>query len=119
MTFLIMVLFSLIILILSLYLASFHHPPKFHHNRQDYIDLLQNILSGQANYDQWSSIIHLPIRHDLDLEKIRQQCVQIEALHYLGHPTQLGKPEGMFTAKGLLELEVILKEMQSNIETDT
>lgn len=118
MTFLIMVLLSLIILILSLCLASFYHPPKFHHNRQDYIHLLENILSGQADYDQWSSIIHLPIRHDFELEKVRQQCVQIEALHYLGHPTQLGKPEGMFTAKGLLELDIILKILQSSIETD-
>jgi len=108
------VMLSLVIVIISLWLASFRHEPKFHHERQDYIVLLQAVLSGQADYDQWSSIIHLPIRHDPELETLRQACVSIEAEYYKGHPVSLGKPDGMFTQEGLKQLEQILRQLQSD-----
>lgn len=105
---------SLIIILISLWLSSFRHPPRFHHERDDYVDLLKAVLSGQADYDQWSSIMHLPIRHDPDLEKIRQRCVEIEEAFYRGYPVQLGQPSGMFTEEGLKQLEGVLKYLQED-----
>lgn len=112
--FLLTVILSALIILVSLWLASFRHAPKFHHSRQDYQVLLKAVLTGQADYDQWSSVMHLPIRHDPELEALRQNCVEIEAQHYLGHPTYLGKPDGMFSPEGVRQLEAILHTLQQN-----
>ncbi len=112
--FLVTVTLSVAIIMISLWLASFRHAPKFHHTRQDYRKLLQAVLTGQADYDQWSSVIHLPIRHDPELESLRQQCVEIEEQYYLGHPTYLGKPDGMFSQSGVQALEKVLHQLQQD-----
>lgn len=109
--FLVTATLSIGIIMISLWLASFRHAPKFHHTRQDYRELLQAVLTGQADYDQWSSVIHLPVRHDPVLESLRQHCVEIEEQHYQGHPTYLGKPDGMFNQEGVQKLEKILEAL--------
>ena len=112
--FLVTVTLSVIIIMISLWLASFRHAPKFHHTHTDYLELLQAVLTGQSDYDQWSSIMHLPVRHNPKLESLRQHCVEIEEQHYLGHPTYLGKPDGMFSQEGVQKLEKVLQALQQN-----
>ena len=117
--FLVTATLSIAIIMISLWLASFRHAPKFHHSRQDYRELLQAVLTGQADYDQWSSVMHLPIRHDPELETLRQHCVEIEEQHYLGHPTYLGKPDGMFSQEGVKKLERVLQTLQQDVTNES
>ena len=68
--FLITVLLAFLVISLSLWLASFRHEPKFHNTERDFAWVMSLVLSGQADYDQWSSVMHIPIRHDLRLEAV-------------------------------------------------
>lgn len=103
---------AFLILLASLFLASFHHPPKFHHDRIDFINLIQHTLTGQAEYEQWSAVIHIPVKHDPALEAIRQRCIKIEQQFYLGRTACLGHADRMFSALGLQQLEEILMDLQ-------
>lgn len=103
--FLLTVLLAFLIISASLWLASFRHAPKFHSEKADFARLLSYVLSGQANYNDWSALIHVPIRHDESLEALRRRCLEIEEIHYQGYPAHLGKPERMFTPCGLKLLE--------------
>lgn len=106
------VLLALLITGASLWLASFRHPPKFHTDRDDFIRLLQQVISGQADQDQWSSVMHLPVRHDPELEQVRQRCLQVEQRYFTGAPARMGQPERMVAPAGLHILEQQLKRLQ-------
>lgn len=110
--FLVTALMAFILMVMSLLLASFRHPPKFHHERLDFVQLLQYVLTGQASYEQWSAIVHLPIKHDPALEAIRLRCIDIEQQFYMGKDAYLGHADKMFAPLGLQLLEEILLELQ-------
>lgn len=114
--FLITVFLAFFVISISLWLASFRHAPKFHTEKADFAHLLKLVLSGQVDYDQWSAVVHIPVRHDPTLEALRQRCVEIETEHYTGRTAQLGKPETMFTARGL---ELIEEELENLKRDDT
>ncbi len=110
--FLITVLFAFLIISLSLWLASFRHEPKFHATERDFALVMNLVLTGQADYDQWSSVIHVPIRHDLRLEAVRQRCLDIEEKYYRHRSARLGKPELMFSEQGLKMIEEELNQLR-------
>lgn len=110
--FMITALLAFLIISVSLWLASFRHAPKFHADTADFTALLHLVLTGQADYEQWSAIIHLPIRHDPSLEALRLRCLEVEEEHYVGKPAILGHPEAMFTPAGLRQLEKELKSLE-------
>ncbi|OPX56174.1 hypothetical protein SAMN02745127_00737 [Oceanospirillum multiglobuliferum] len=112
MLFLVTTLLAFTLIVISLFLTSFSHPPKFHNERSDFIQLIEQTLTGQAEYEQWSAVIHIPIRHDPALESIRIRCIEIERLFYLGREASLGHADKMFSALGLRKLEDILLELQ-------
>lgn len=112
--FLITVLLAFFIITVSLLLASFRHEPKFHTDKGDFAVVLNLVLTGQADYEQWSSVMHIPVRHDPQLEALRLRCLDIEAAYFTGRPAHLGAPEAMFSPQGLRlieeELELLREE---------
>ena len=110
--FLITVLLAFLVISLSLWLASFRHEPKFHNTERDFAWVMSLVLSGQADYDQWSSVMHIPIRHDLRLEAVRQRCLDIEEKYFRHRPAEMGKPELMFTPQGLKMIEEELNQLK-------
>lgn len=110
--FLITALFAFLIISLSLWLSCFRHEPKFHATERDFAWVINLVLTGQADYDQWSSIMHLPVRHDLRLEAVRQRCLDIEEKYYQHRSARLGKPELMFSRQGLKMLEEELSQLR-------
>jgi len=110
--FLITVLLAFFIISASLWLASFRHAPKYHTEQADFACLLNYVLSGQATYEQWSAVMHIPVRHDPDLEALRQRCIAIENRCLTGKPAELGKPEAMFSSQGLALIEEELSRLR-------
>ena len=71
------------------------------------IELLRMVLAGQATESDWDVFIGVPIRHDPELDKVREQCEDISEREYLGG-------ENLFSVQGLSELEKILYALENN-----
>ena len=89
----------------------------FRQDTQRMVDRLQLILSHQATQRDWDLFLALPIRNNLELEKVRQACCEIGETEYIGNPFNIpDKP--LFTEWGLILLERQLNQARALIEED-
>lgn len=82
--------------------------PRYRLSRKNVVALLYLLLDGKATEHDWRLFTALPLRHDTFLEKIREQCLDIEEREYTG-----AKKAGyLFSRQGLLELQHVLDELE-------
>lgn len=83
--------------------------PTYRIDRSNVIELLQMVVDGRASENDWRVFVSIPLRHDLYLEQIRQQCMDIEERTYMGRR----RSGALFSESGLEELRALLAELQA------
>jgi len=83
--------------------------PYYRVDQNKMIKTLEMVLTGQATENQWFTVFGIPMRHSLELEDIRQRCLEIEEKHYIGRNSS----PHLFNATGLGKLKNILAELKS------
>jgi len=83
--------------------------PYYRVDQKKMIATLEMVLTGQATENQWFTVFGIPSRHSLELEAIRQRCIEIEEAHYIGRNSS----PHLFSAAGLKQLELILAELRT------
>lgn len=102
-------LLAIVVFALVLGLLFWARRPSYRIQRSNVIALLELVLSGQASENDWRVFSCVPLSHDPELARVRQQCLEIEEREYLG-----ARPPGfLFREQGLEELQEILKQLRT------
>lgn len=80
--------------------------PVYRVGKGNIITLLDLVVTGHATEADWNVFESYPIRHDDELARIQQRCLEIAEQEYTG-----GK-HYLFTSVGLRALEKILTELR-------
>ncbi len=83
--------------------------PYYRVDQQQMIHVLEMVLTGQATDNNWQMTFGMVIRHSPELETIRQQCLDIEEVCYIGNQTSLH----LFSEQGLAQLRTVLAELKT------
>ncbi|AMX01668.1 hypothetical protein [Microbulbifer thermotolerans] len=113
MTILLTLLLSICIFALIIWALMHMRTPRFRMERKDFLKGLEDVITGQADDNEWRVLTGYPMRHDPDLEQLRLECLKIEEAEYTG-----GSPY-LFTRAGLEQLrEVRRKLLAAEKESD-
>src|SRR5690606_4291780 len=99
---------TILIFIAVLVVLIWVRTPRYRIQRRNVIALLELVLSGQASENDWRVFAAIPLRHNPELEEIRERCMDIEEREYIGP----GRNGFLFTQKGLNELREILQSLK-------
>ena len=78
-------IFTFLIVSILFYIFSRLKTPYYRVDKTRIIDVLEMVLTGQATDNDWQMTFGIVIRHSLELEAIRLQCVDIEEECYIGN----------------------------------
>lgn len=82
--------------------------PYYRVDKARIIRVLEMVLTGQATDNDWQMTFGMVIRHSLELEAIRLQCVDIEEECYIGNQ----RPPYLFSEEGLHQLQCVLRDVR-------
>ena len=74
------------------------------------IHVLEMVLTGQATENDWQITFGMTIRHNQELELLRQKCIEIEEKYYIDSSNSAY----LFSSDGLIQLKAILKTLKNN-----
>jgi hypothetical protein len=77
--FIVTVLLSFIVLVIALILFRYVGVPVYQVRAINVQAILKLAISGQATPSDWDVFISIPIRHDIELDKIRCECAMLAA----------------------------------------
>lgn len=83
--------------------------PYYRVDKEKMIRVVEMVLTGQATDNDWQMVFGMTIRHNPELEAIRQQCLEVEEKFYIGEQ----RPPYLFSTEGLEVLDQILTELKS------
>ena len=107
----VMTLFLALIIVGVLFFLFAHlKTPYYRVDRPKMVHTLEMVLAGQATENDWYMTFGMTIRHDLELEAYREECVAVEEECYIGSQ----KPPYLFSTEGLDQLRNILSELNSS-----
>jgi hypothetical protein len=109
MTIALTIFFSVLILFVLFLVLSKIKTPYYRVDQQQMIHVLEMVLTGQATDNNWQMTFGMVIRHSPELETIRQQCLDIEEVCYIGNQTSLH----LFSEQGLAQLRIVLAELKT------
>lgn len=75
--------------------------PRFRMDREQFRKGLEDVISGQADDNEWRLLTAYPMRHDPQLEKLRLECLAIEEKEYTGGSPYLFSETGMERLRGV------------------
>lgn len=81
------------------------HTPRFRMDRERFLKLLEDVIAGQADDSEWRVLTGYPMRHDPELEELRQDCLAVEQNEYTG-----GSPY-LFTEAGINRLREVRRRL--------
>lgn len=99
---------TLFVFLVLVYFGVKSARPTYRINRENVINLLDDVLEGRAKTKDWLVFTAIPIRYDASLEAIRISCLDIEERHLLGDASRF-----LFDRHGLEKLQEIKRELQS------
>ena len=76
-SFIFTVLLSFVILVIALVLFRHVGVPVYQVQAVNVQAILKLAISGQATASDWDVFINIPIRHDIELDKIRYECAML------------------------------------------
>lgn len=106
-------LLSLIIIASLLALFLWVKTPYYRVDRDRMIKVLEMVLTSQATENDWRTVFDMTIRHDPELETLRQQACEIEEEHFIGMSPRANRSESLFSKEGMRELEKLLQTLKS------
>jgi len=110
MTILVTVVLTVVILALLFALFLWVKMPFYRVDKVKMVKVLEMVLTGQARENDWRMVFDMTIRHNPDLESLRQQALEIEEQHFIGLSV---KSDYLFTPQGLSELDVLLETVRN------
>lgn len=81
--------------------------PHYRVSSQQVRELLEQVVVGQANSNDWAVFLAYQIRDNLQLEKIRQQCVLIDEREYRSHGDYLLTQRGRDQVEAILRMQLM------------
>jgi hypothetical protein len=104
MTVFITLLLSVLILLILFLVLSCVRTPYYRTDQQRMVQVLEMVITGQATANNWNMTFGMTIRHSLELEAVRQLCLDVEEHHYIGdlHPPYLFSPCGLEQLRDIL-----------------
>src|SRR5690554_2620556 len=108
---LVILILTIVIFLLVLGTLMWVRTPRYRIERHNAITLLEMVLTGQATENDWQVFTAVPLRHDAELNTIRERCMEIEEQEYMAN-----NPPFLFSQKGLSELRNVLLELK-NLES--
>ena len=84
MDYLVTLLATLLLVVLVLWVFIRIGTPVYRVERGNIIKLLRMVLAEQATESDWDVFIGVPIRHDPELERVREQCEDITEREFVG-----------------------------------
>lgn len=79
--------------------------PRFRMERPQFLRGLEEVITGQADDNEWRVLTGYPMRHDPPLEALRLECLKIEEEEYTGRMPYL------FTDAGLERLREVREQL--------
>lgn len=104
-TILLTILISFAVFALIFWGLMHMHTPRFRVERADFVRGLEDVITGQADDNEWRVLTGYPMRHDPELERLRLQCLEIEEQEYTGRMPYL------FTDAGLERLRAVREQL--------
>lgn len=84
--------------------------PWYRVDAQKMLTTIERVLTGQASENQWAMTFSMTIRHDPELEMIRQRCCEIEERYAVSQGDYLFNREGLHALEGIREELLTLSE---------
>ena len=109
-SFIITVLLSFIVLVIALVLFRYVGVPVYQVQAVNVQAILKLAISGQATPSDWDVFISIPIRHDVELDKIRCECAMLA--------TEITERQGrlVFSEASRKTLTNLLKQVELKLE---
>tara|TARA_R110002167_G_scaffold15727_9_gene62446 strand:- start:1880 stop:2257 length:378 start_codon:yes stop_codon:yes gene_type:complete len=104
--------FSLLVIGLLAWVLSRSKTSRYRPTRQQVVRLLQAVLEGSAQRNQWDLFIGYPLYHDPELEQIRLYCVALTQGDPETEPMASGIGGYLFDRAGRARLAKVLAELQ-------
>lgn len=102
---LITILLTFLLLAAVMWLLTRVRTPRYRLERANVEKLLELVLAGRAREQDWSVFTGIPIRHDPQLEAVRQACVDLERREWRGG-------RWLLSEAGRRELEQLLTRLR-------
>ncbi len=99
--------FIFVLIVVLIFLRT--GPLVYRLEKENVVELLSLVLSGNATTNDWEVFLGLPIRHNAILENIRLRCQVINKVEGMDYPGDL------LTEKGVKKIQKLLIEL---LETD-
>lgn len=85
-------------------------------SREEAYQMLTTVCEGGLDNGQWGLFIGLPIRHDPELEDIRQECYELELQAEENKEILFGSGAYRYNSVGMERLELIRLKLKSLID---
>ncbi|WP_027856876.1 hypothetical protein [Marinobacterium jannaschii] len=69
---------TLVVLVGLALALAFGRPPTYRPGRKETLQLIREVIAGEASEEAWQLFLSLPILHDPVLETFREQCLEID-----------------------------------------
>lgn len=108
MNFIITLVLTLLVVMLALVVFRYVGLPVYRIEALNIERLLKSVLAQTATSADWDVFTGMPIHHNPELDKIRMQCVMLEA-------SEMTECDGrvIFSAAGRLQLQQILNQLNA------
>ncbi|MGH1440190.1 MAG: hypothetical protein ACRBBR_08785 [Cellvibrionaceae bacterium] len=110
MTILVTVVLTVVILALLFGLFLWVKMPFYRVDKDKMVKVLEMVLTGQARENDWRMVFDMTIRHNPELESLRQQALEIEEQYFTGLSAN---SDYLFTQQGLGKLENLLQAVKN------
>ena len=109
-SFIVTVLLSFIVLVIALVLFCYVGVPVYQVQAANVQAILKLAISDQATPSDWDVFISIPIRHDIELDKIRCECAMLA--------TEITERQGrlVFSEASRKTLTNLLKQVELKLE---
>ncbi|WP_237060852.1 hypothetical protein [Microbulbifer sediminum] len=89
--------------------------PRFRMEREQFVRGLEDVITGQADDNEWRVLTGYPMRHDPELEALRLQCLEIEEEEYTGQMPYLFTEAGLDRLRDVRE-QLLTDESENNLK---
>ena len=93
-------------------------PPTYRPSRKEILRLLMDVIDKRASIERWEMFLSLPINHDPELEKVREQCLLIAYGDEGLKPAGEGLDGGNFDRRGIARIKEVSNGLEGLIKSE-
>jgi hypothetical protein len=111
-------IFTLLATLLLVVALTFGRTPSYRPTRRSVINLLERVLSGEAEVTEWDLFLGLPIQSDPLLEEARVQCLSIHEGLDGEQKASEGLANYLYDRKGRERIANVLERLKKAIKKE-